>query len=372
MVGDSSSAMKIAAVFRCVDILSKELAQLPLGLYRKHSDGHFEYDPESFGLSYLVGAKPNDRMTAFEMMRSAMVLALHKGAAFITWDQSSTGEYLAFYLHGPGNVVYDKFTNVYHINDPVNAIVCTKEASEVIHIKNIGLDGGYTGVGTIQYAGQILAISSNADLQNVQTFKNGGLVSGFVTGKSNSTVGFGQVQDAQLDAVAKRIDSELASGKKIFNLPGEMSFNSVSLSPADIQLLQTKEFNVLEVCRFFGVHPDKVFAQQGGNYKASEMSQVAFLTDTLQPWLTQIEQEFSTKLLPRSIYNDYRIRFDIEPLMTTDLATKAKYMADTIAIGVRTVNDWRIATGKSPIDNGDTPLVSANLIELGSKKLRGE
>ena len=80
----------------------------------------------------------------------------------------------------------------------------------------------------------------------------------FVSGK-NSTLGFGTIQDTQLQGVADNIEKQLASGKKIFNLPGEMSFNQISLSPSDIQLLETKTFNVLDICRFFGVHPDKVF-----------------------------------------------------------------------------------------------------------------
>ena len=119
------------------------------------------------------------------------------------------------------------------------------------------------------------------------------------------------------------------------------------------------------------MHPDKVFAQQTSNYKASEMSQVAFLTDTLSPYLTQIEMEYQVKLIPREFYNDYRIDFDIEPMMQTDLGTQADYMTKTIAAGARTVNYWRKKLGQAPVEGGDAVLVSANLLELGSPKLRG-
>ena len=128
----------------------------------------------------------------------------------------------------------------------------------------------------------------------------------------------------------------------------------------------------MEICRFFGVHPDKVFAQQTTNYKASEMSQVSFLTDTLQPLLTQIELEFESKLIPRNLYGVYKMDFDIEPLMQTDLETQANYMTKTLAAGARTVNEWRKRLGNEPVEGGDEVLVSANLIPLGSKKLRGE
>jgi HK97 family phage portal protein len=139
-----------------------------------------------------------------------------------------------------------------------------------------------------------------------------------------------------------------------------------------MQLLASKEFNVAEICRFFGVPLDKVFAGSGGNYKASEMSQVSFLTDTLAPYLEQIEQEFQIKLIPRDYYKDYRIDFDVEPLMQTDLTTQADYIGKTIAAGARTVNYWRKRLGQAPVKGGDAVLVSANLLELGSPKLRGE
>ena len=263
----------------------------------------------------------------------------------------------------PGCTDYDKYTNKYNIADPVNNIYGVYGPEDIIHLKNLSLDGGYTGVSTLQYAARTMAISTNADIANVENFKSGGILSGFVSGKGG-TVGFGAIQDKQLQSVADDIESQINSGKKIFNLPGEMSFNEISLSPADIELLSTKTFNVLDICRFFGVHPDKVFAQQTSNYKASEMSQVAFLTDTLQPVLTLIETEMQVKLIPKELDSMYRINFDIEPLLQTDLITHADYMAKTIAAGVKDVNYWRRKSGQAPVVNGDKVLVSANLKTL--------
>ena len=88
--------------------------------------------------------------------------------------------------------------------------------------------------------------------------------------------------------------------------------------------------------------------------------------------MTQIELEFESKLIPRNLYGVYKMDFDIEPLMQTDLETQANYMTKTLAAGARTVNEWRKRLGNEPVDGGDEVLVSANLIPLGSKKLRGE
>lgn len=370
-VSTKELALRIATVYRCADILSKGVAQLPLEITRNRG-GYFASDNEDiFNLSYLLRWRPNERMSAFEMMRSTILAMLFQGNAYLVPEMGPDG-YHRLVLCAPNTVTYEKITNSYVISDVTNGVYGTYPAAEVIHLKNLGTDGGYTGVSTIEYGAKVLAISSNGDLRHVDTFKSGGMVRGFVSGKGGATVGFGAVQDTQLASVAKNIEDQLNSGKAIFNLPGEMSFNQISLSPKDIELLATKEFNVLEICRFFGVHPDKVFAGQSTNYKASENSQVSFLTDTLQPYLTQIVAEFTIKLIPRSLIDTYRISFDLSPLMQTDLLSKADYLTKMIAIGALTINEARRSMGQSPVEGGDDPLVSANLLALNSAKLRGE
>jgi HK97 family phage portal protein len=355
-------AMKIATVFRCIDITSKGIAQLPLRI--EHDEGGYfqAINDDPFDLHYLLTRRPNSRLNAFDFKRAILVELLTQGNAYVLPRFGGNGYRELIHLT-PGSVLYDKYTNKYTVNDLTNNISGVFEADEIIHFKNLSLDGGYTGVSTLQYASRTMAISTNADLANVETFKSGGIVSGFVSGKGG-TVGFGAIQEKQLQSVADDIEAQIASGKKIFNLPGEMSFNEISLSPADIELLSTKQFNVLDICRFFGVHPDKVFAQQSSNYKASEMSQVAFLTDTLQPILTLVEMELQVKLIPRELDSMYRINFDIEPLLQTDLLTHADYMTKTIASGVKDVNYWRKKSGQAPVENGNKVLVSANLKTL--------
>ena len=363
LVNRKELAMKIAAVYRCVDIVSKGVAQLPLVIKRKEDDYFVLDNDDIWGLTYLLQLRPNSRLSAYELKKSIMIqLMIGNGNAYL-YPQWGNDGYASLVLLSPGSTTYDVYSNTYIISDSINKIYGTFDADEIIHLKNLSLDGGYTGVSTLTYAARTLAISANADAANVDTFKNRGTLTGFVSGK-NATVGFGTIQDTQLQGVAESIEKQLASGKRIFNLPGEMSFNQISLSPSDIQLLETKTFNVLDICRFFGVHPDKVFAQQTTNYKASEMSQVAFLTDTLQPILTQIENELQIKLIPREMAMQYKIDFDIEPLLQTDLLTQADYINKTISAGVKTVNQWRKKFGQTPVDGGDKVLVSANLKSL--------
>lgn len=363
-------AMRLATVYRCTSILSGSIAALPLQVKRK-KNGYFTTD-EGNSLNYLLTRCPNTRQTAFELMRNAIIQMVNMGNAYI-YPRYRDGEVTELVLLSPGSVSYDKILNIYLVNDAVNNIYETLECEDIIHLRNMSLDGGYTGVSTIRYAGTVMGVNASADDRSLHAFQPGSGYSGFISGDSAAgVVGFGEFQDEQLKAVHDRVKRELKSGEGVFWMPGNMKFNALSMSPADIQLLETKKFSVLDICRFYGVHPDKAFAGQSQNYKASGLSQVQFMTDTLQPLLRQIENEFFAKLIPRSVADKYRIEFDLEAFYQTDLQTMAAYMEKSIQYGVNTVNEWRRKKGNPPVEGGDTAFISCNVAPINSAKVRGE
>jgi len=368
-LGNPTLPMKIATVYRCVDVLSGSVASLSLQVKRKKID-YFVVDDDN-PLNILLNLCPNPRLNAFDLIKNLIIQMLLTGNAYIL-PQYAGGVVNSLILLSPNSVTYEKNYNYYLVHDTVNSIYDKFMANEIIHLRNISIDGGYTGLSTVSYASTVLGINAAADKQSNDIFQPGSTSRGFISGDETVTKGFGQVQDDQLKTVGERIESELRSGKKIMSLPGAMKFNPLSMSPADLQLLDSKKFTVLEICRFFGVHPDKLFAGQSTNYKSSEMSQVQYLTDTLQPILRKIETEFTIKLIPRSLFGKCKIQFNMEDFYQTDFATKSDYMQKTIQNGIYTVNEWRKKEGKEPVDGGDVAFISCNVAPIDSAKIKGE
>jgi len=75
-----------------------------------------------------------------------------------------------------------------------------------------------------------------------------------------------------------------------------MTYEPITVNPEDSQLLETREFNVVDICRFFGVSPVKAFDLSHSSYSTVEATNLSFLTDTLSPMLEKIELEFERKL----------------------------------------------------------------------------
>lgn len=371
-VQNEFQASRIAAVFRCIDILSAGVAMLPFKKKRLNRALNYFVDvaaPQD-NTNYLIGVRPNNRTTAFELLRNTVAQTVLMGNAYIVPKHNEIGQLVELTLCSPHSVSHDTFSDLYTVTDPINGIFGTFTADQMIHIRNMSLDGGRTGISTVQYAANALGLQATADKETKRMFATGGRVKGIVH-NDNSVRGFGEYQDKELEAAAKDLQKRIKTDDIVF-IPGQAQFTPWSMSSVDMQLLEHKKFGVTEICRFFGVHPDKVFAQQSNNYKASEMSQVSFLTDTLNPILRKIENEFHAKLVPAAMANDYKFEFDTSTIYTTDLTTEAAYMEKTINTGVMTINEWRRKKGLQPINDGDQTLVSCNVAPIGSAKIQGE
>ncbi len=354
----TGSDMSIATVYRCVNLLSDSVANLPVQYMRRKGD-IFKEDEDSH-LSYLLNVQPDTYLNAFDFWRLVVQYMLLRGNAYIVpiYDPA-TMDYQRLALPDPVLVTHNTLMDTYTINDVDAGVTGVFQESEIIHIKNFTIKGK-VGISTIGFARLTLDITSTGDRETLNRFANGGNVRGLVS-NDTSVRGFGEYQDDQLQETATNLDERFQGGERIVSLPGQVQFSPISLSSTDMQFLETRKFSVREICRFFGVHPSFVFDDTSNNYKSAEMANVAFLSNTLNPILRKIETELHRKLVAPSLFRKRKFQFDRRGLYACDLDSRVKYQTQTIAAGLYTVNEWRKEENKPSVEGGDTPLVSANL-----------
>ena len=353
------NALCIATVYRCVQILSESVANLPVQ-YMRMKEGIYVEDKNN-RLDYLLNVQPDKAMSAFDFWCGVVQHVLIDGNAYIVPVYSPvTMDIDRLVLCGRGTVSHDTLNDKYKICDSVNGIYGNYDEDEVIHIKGLITNETKSGVSVLTYARLTLDIASTGDSETLNRFANGGNVRGLVS-NDMSVRGFGEYQDKQLEKTAEDIDTRFQGGERIVSLPGQVDFKQISLSSTDMQFLESRKFTVRDICRFFGVHPSFVFDDTSNNYKSAEMANVAFLSNTLNPLLRKIENELLRKLISPSLSSRRRIQFDRKGLYACDLESKVRYQSQTIGAGIYTVNEWRREENKPPVEGGDTVLVSANL-----------
>ncbi len=359
-------AMTVAAVYRCVTLLSESVAGLRLQ-YMRMADGRYREDTEN-NLHYLLTVQPQPEMSAFDFWAMAVRLMLLEGNAYI-YPRFVMGELTDLVLCHRRSVTHDPLNSRYHVADAYSGVFGTFEEKDIIHLYLHSSDGR-RGESVLTHAQRTMDIATAGDSETENRFVNGGSVRGIIS-NDKTTTGFGEYQDKELEKTAESVDSRFSRGERIVSLPGQVDFKQISLSSADMQFLESRKFTVREVCRFFGVHPSFVFDDTGGNYKSAEMANVAFLSNTLDPILKRIECELTRKLIPRELCCRRKFLFDRRGVYSMDLQSLADYQKKTIESGIYTVNDWRRMENQPTIDGGDTVYLSTNLAPLGSEKLSG-
>ena len=367
-------AMKIAAVFRAVNIISSGLATLKIEYKRKdRAKGYFKIDNGKAGskLNYLLSVRPNSRLNAYEFKKNLVSQILLQGNAYVLPVKNLLNEVEALYLLTPGSVAHDIYSNTYQIADPVNMISTIVSADEILHFKNVSSDGGYTGLSTVSYAALTLGIAATSDNETLKRFATGGRFKAILK-NNTSTKGWGEYQDEQLKAHGEDLQEAISRGDDILAVKGDVEVSPLSMSSADMQFLESRKFTIREIARFFNVPPSKLMDDTNSNYKTAELSNVDFYSEALKPLVEAIVSEFSAKLLNEWNFTDYKFRFDLSSIYTLDLDSKAKWDKSRLENGVASVNDLRRESDIEPIEKGDDVYLSVNFAPLGSAKLSGE
>lgn len=361
----SGTPLAVATVYRCVDVLSTTIASLRLQ-YMRRKDGFFVEDTNN-PLHYLLTVQPQPEMSALDFWTCVVGLMLLEGNAYI-YPRYIDGELTDLVLCR--NVSHDGLNGTYTITDQWSGVFGVFDEEQIIHLY-LHTNDGRTGVSVLEHARQTIDTALTANDETESRFGNGGMPRGLITNDRSQTVGFGEYDDDELRKTATDVVDQLRRNS-IGALPGQAGFIQLTMSSSDMQFLETRKFTVREICRFFGVHPTYVFDDTSNNYKSAELANVAFLSMTVDPILKRIENEFTRKLIPRSLCCKRAFRFDRSSLYSLDLETRASYFARMQQIGAYTVNDIRGFENLPPVEGGDTIYLSTNLSPLGSAKLAGE
>lgn len=357
------SAMKLSAVYRCVNVISESVAQLPLDLFKIDNEG-FKIPYRAHPAYSLLKEEPSQDMTRYTFFKTlvAQMLLNGNGYAHIQRDSRGDATSLNYIPSGSVSVVYVADGSGQRRMYQVTGFEQLVEPSDMVHLLNFTYDG-ITGISTLAHARESIDLSHNANEYAKGFFENGGSVSGILT-VVDGRLKQGQADDIR-DSWKTQFDPKTGNSGSVAVIDGNMKYQPISINPSDAQMLETREFDVVDICRFFGVTPIKAFDYNKGAYNTVEAAQLAFLTDTLSPVLENIELELKRKVFRPSEKSGIDVKFDTSSLLRADKAAQSAYYRGLFQAGAITPNEIRKPLDLPKIENGDTPFVPVNMQELG-------
>lgn len=352
------TAMSLATAWSCVRLLSETIGTLPLGVYER--DGDARAPARGHPLYELLHDSPNADQTAAEFWEGAIACLCLWGNAYA--EKKFSGDRLvAIEPRRPDLMSVrrdERGRRSYRYSDPGGQRVMSED--QVFHIRGFGV-GGDVGLSPISYARQTMGTALAADETAAATFKNGLQLSGFleIVGKSTP-----EQRDALVDLFAKFAGSSQSG--KVMPLPDGAKFVALGMSPEDAQLLATRAFHVEEICRWFRVPPFMVGHTEKSTSWGTGLEQqmIGFLTFSLRPYLTRIEQAIRKQIIAPAERATIFAEFNLEGLMRADSAGRAALYATFAQNGISTRNEIRSRENLPAQDGGDVLTVQSNLLPI--------
>lgn len=355
----TEKSMLLSAVYRCVEVISDSVAQLPLEPYRMDSQG-YKVKFTSHPTYKLLNKEPNQRMSRFTFIKTLIVSTLLRGNGYAYIERDGKGDAIALHLIPSELVTINRPKT---LKEPISysiAGVGRVDSKDMIHILNFSYDG-IIGISTLQHARHSLGLATDSDSHAAGFFKGGANIAGIL--KSDGHLAPDQKQQIK-QAWQMAFNPNYGSPNGVAVLEGNFSFEPITVNPSDAQLLETRQFNVVDICRFFGVSPVKAFDLSKSSYSTVEATELAFLTDTLSPLLEKIELEFERKLYKPNEKDSIDVRFDTAMLLRADKQSLANYYQTLFNIGVVSPNDIRKQLDMPAIEGGDNTFVQVNIQTL--------
>ncbi|TNJ39245.1 phage portal protein, partial [Phaeobacter sp. B1627] len=182
-------------------------------------------------------------------------------------------------------------------------------------------------------------------------FRNGLRPSGLIKFKEWLNV----EERAAAEAIVEKYLGAVNAGKP-FIAEGGLEYEQITISPEDAQMLETRQFSVEEICRFFQVPPALIgHAGASTAWPTSVDQQVLMFTKFyLRRRVKRIEQAVDKQLLTaadRAAGISGRINMDA--LLRGDSASRASFYQTMVQIGGMTINELRAREGLPPVAGGD-------------------
>ena len=357
---NEKNSLKISAVYRCIDVVSNSIASMPLEPYKRVGNENFVIDFEN-PLYHLLNVEPNQMYSKFTLWKAVVANVFLQGNAYLLITRDKKNIPIKLTLLPSDNIkVYTLGGEIkYKLKGTTGFI----NSADMIHILNYS-STGIVGESTISIGARSLGLSIAGQKKSKGYFSSGANISGLVSVD-------GKITKAKADGIKASWNEAFSPYKSnsttggIAILERGMKFDPVSVSPKDSQMLESQMFGIVEICRFFGVNPVKVFDMRDSTYSNVESMQLSYMNDTVAPFAEKIESELNRKLLAYTPKRSFEIiRFNIDSLYRADLATLGTYYNKMVQCGGFTPNDVRVAIKKSPHKLGDEPFIASNLMPL--------
>ena len=356
---DYTTALTINSVWACVSLISDTISALPVDTYIRKDGIAFPYRPRPTWV-----ARPDAMINSTSFWQQCMISLLLDGNAFVRiFRDPITGQILSMMVLNPMKVAVSRKANgtkrfTYQGEDGKDL-----SSDDMLHITgSVLMPGDIRGKSTIDTLKENLGLSMSLEGFAARFFGQGTTQNGVIEYP-------GALTAEQAENLSKSFDRQHKGYRKAHKtgiLSGGATFKPTMVANDQAQMLDSRRLAVEDVARMFRVPSFMIGLNERGSqsYGSNEQNAISFVTHTLRPWLSKLEDAFSA-LLPDLAY----LAFNTDDLLRGDYATRIEGYAKMLQNGVMSTNEVRRKENMRPINGGDVIRVPLANVDINAASL---
>lgn len=355
------SAMRNMTVLRCVGIISQTLASMPLVLYRR--DGRSRTRATDHALYPVLSSIGNSEMTAFEVRETRLAHTLTYGNAFSQIQYDSSYQVSGLLPMVPDQVGIERLTTgklIYTYWDANAGQGCVLPAYRVMHTRYTVWSNVW-GMSPIRQAMNALGVATAAEEFGGRYFANGSRPSIILKYP-------GKLQPEAYKRLRESFSDNwqgLENAHRINILEEGITPEQIGIPPDEAQFLETRQYQVQEIARLYGVPLHMLAVGGTATFASSEQDAINFRQFTILPWARRDESRLGADLLTAKERNDgYYIEYLLDGIERATVETRAQAYSTLIQTGVMMPNEGRERENLDPVPGGDVLLLPLNMQQI--------
>jgi HK97 family phage portal protein len=350
------SSQKHATVFACCSVIAGDLAKVPLHVYQRNATGA-ETIVRDHAASHLLNVESVEGVAA-AVTRLALVYAFTlrgNGYAYAPRDGAGELELIEVVKGQSPAILRNGRTRFYQFEDGAQ-VQRTVPGRHMIHMRYMS-DDGWTGRSPIEIAAESIGIAM-AGQEAAARAASGTFVRAII--KLADNYADDEAEELAATRIANALRNPDLEGFPV--MQHSEGIERLDLSASDQQLLESRKFDVTQICAGYRMPPVKVQFMENGVRANVEQQSIDYLTDCLTHWAVQAEGQLSMALLtPAERAAGLFLRHDLDALLRA--TTKDRYDAYFRAVGgpFMVADEARDKLGMKPIPGGDRLYPPSNM-----------
>lgn len=366
---NDTKALKVAVVIRCADVVAKTMASLGCHLYKESKNG--KERAKDHDLYKILRYMPNSETTAYEFWHMYVFNLMLTHGAYAKIVRNRNGFITALYNIPSRNVslLRNRTTNERYIDITYrNGVSERLYEGEFMYTPGIRFSDDEDPEDFIRIASDVLGLTVNLNNYAKDYFENGANMGGFITYPAGiDEDAFRKFKDDWGKAY-----SGVMNAHKWALLEGGFTATKMESNPEHSQALESRHFQVLEVCRIMGVPPHKVFELDRATYSNIESQNIEYVQETIDPMDERITQTIFKDLLSKKEQKEYYAKFNLNTLLRGDTVARTNYYNSMRQNGILNANEIRQLEELNNIEDkagGNEYFINGNMLPLNAAML---